>query len=166
MKLVTQEGANDCVLAALSMLFDASPSRIHQDLFTDLFFPFPDPWAHLPKVPDMNVICDYALWKQDVALVPFELDPLCSPHKDCPPVPVWPRCKVASSEGPRMFEQSLRRGEGLIEGVVIGKELGHMVAWDGTVILDPRGYCYSLNVAVDKFNFQPRRFWLAVSTRK
>jgi hypothetical protein len=168
MNLIKQEGTDDCVAAALAMVFDVSLGYIKAELFTDLMFPFPEPWDKLPKVPDMNVICDYAMGQQGVALVPFELDPLCSPHVDCKPVPVWPRSKTATARGPWKFEIALRKGPGLIEGTLTrnGNQLGHMVAWDGTVIYDPRGYCYSTNVAMPRFNFQPRRFWLAISTRK
>jgi hypothetical protein len=168
MKLVKQHGTDDCVAAALAMVFDASYDRVSRDLFSDMMYPFPEPWADLPKVPDMNVICDYAIGEWFTALVPCELDPVCSPHIDCPPVKVWPRSKSGGQGGELQFEWALRRGPGLIEGSLVGtgKQLGHMVAWNGQVVYDPRGYCYSMNVAVDKFNFQPRRFWLAINTRK
>jgi hypothetical protein len=72
---------------------------------------------------------------------------------------VWP-----DDDPNEVFEGQLSHGKGVIEGVITSTAKGHMVAWDGAVIYDPRGYMYSLNVA-NKFDFSPSRFWLAVEAK-
>ena len=161
MKLITAK-QNNCVAASLAMLFDVKIEYVETHLLTNLPKPFTVPWSDFPKVPDMNVICDWA-WQRRTALVPFEYDPQCTPHKDCPPVSVYPRttnypCETAEEA----FDNQMTQGPGLIEGNIVGLEIGHMCAWDGRVIYDPRGYCYSRNVAQSKFGYQITRFWLAV----
>lgn len=149
---------NGCVYAAIGMLLNKS----HEDVSNIIDMPmsqperhpFPEPWKHLPFVPPMDVIVDRLIRREGIALVPFEKDPVCSPHPDCPPVDVWKVYKRTDA-----FDSQLKLGEGVIEGLV--GETGHMVAWDRSVVYDPRGYCYSMNIA-DRFNFTPRRFWLAV----
>jgi len=161
MKLITTTN-NDCVAASLAMLFDTGIGYIKTQLFTNLPKPFPGQWSDLPKVPDMNVICDWA-WQRRTALVPFEYDPQCTPHKDCPPVSVYSQTtKYPKGLADWPFKTQLTYGPGLLEGTIIGREVGHMCAWDGKIIYDPRGYCYSRNVAKEKFGYQITRFWLAV----
>ena len=160
MKLITSNN-NDCVAASLAMLFDVDLSYVETRLFANLPKPFPGQWADLPKVPDMNVICDWA-WQRRTALIPFEYDPQCTPHKDCPPVSAYPRTTSSPHKtGHAQFKIQLDYGPGLIEGVITGREVGHMCAWDGKVIHDPRGYCYSYHIAQEKFDYRVTRFWLA-----
>jgi hypothetical protein len=113
----------------------------------------------MPKVPSMEELVAWAYRKQRTGLVPFPFHPHCSPHPNCPGVPVWP-----DDDPNEVFEGQLSHGKGVIEGVITSTAKGHMVAWDGAVIYDPRGYMYSLNVA-NKFDFSPSRFWLAVEAK-
>ena len=161
MNLITSSN-NDCVAASLAMLLGVDIGYIELHLFTALTKPFTGRWVDLPKVPDMNVICDW-LWEPcGIALVPFEYNPQCTPHKDCPPVPVYPRTTVGPHETAHVaFKAQMNYGPGLLEGLTEG-EVGHMCAWDGKIIHDPRGYCYTPNVAQEKFDYQMTRFWLAV----
>jgi len=165
MKLIVSNN-NNCVAASLAMLIDVDINHIQDKLFTDLTKPFPGQWSAFPKVPDMNVICGWLWWDYKVALVPFEYDPQCAPHKDCPPTSVYPtttRCPYPIADVADVaFNEQVAYGPGLIEGTIIGREVGHMCAWDGQVIYDPRGYCYSRNVAQGRFHYQITRFWLAV----
>jgi hypothetical protein len=163
MKLIESTNNYDCVAAALAMVLGTDLGEIERILFHNLMKPFPEPWDNLPKVPDMNVICEFMAgvgW----ALMPFEYNPQCSPHPDCPPVPVYPFREAGNVGGhflasfQRVWEKQLSLGPGLIEGTV--DETGHMVAWSGDAIYDPRGCIYSLNVT-NKFDFVPKRFWLA-----
>jgi hypothetical protein len=144
---------NDCLAAAVAMVFNLHYPDVQNDLqlLQPLEYPFRKPWAGLPKVVSMEQVCEWAAERR-CTLMPFPWNPMCSPHPDCPPVPVWDDPDAA-------FDQAMRRGPGLLEGLV--GEKGHMTAWDGNVVYDPRGYCYSLNVALDKFGFIPTRFWLA-----
>jgi hypothetical protein len=154
--------SNDCVAASLAMLFGCDIEAIKHELFSNLMHPFPAPWDCLPKVPDMNVICDWAWGHRRTALVPFEYDPYCSPDVNCPTVPVWPISPNKPGSAEFAFSRALGYGSGLLEGVVVDGERGHMCAWDGNVVYDPRGYIYSRNIALDKFDYRIRRFWLAV----
>jgi hypothetical protein len=143
------------------MLFDVDIHYVKDQLFFGLSKPFPEPWSHLPKVPDMNVVCHWA-WDRRTALVPFEYNPQCTPHEDCPPVPVYPtRSDIYGKTPDWAFITQMSFGPGLIEGIT-EDEAGHMCAWDGSIIYDPRGYCYSRNVAKERFGYQITRFWLAV----
>lgn len=148
---------NDCVAASLAMVFRLAIETVKRELFTGLTHPFPDPWSHLPKVPAMVQICDWVASSHRASLTPYPYNPTCAPHPDCPPVMVYAHPDTA-------FQAQLNRGQGVIEGRV-AKGKGHMVAWDGNVIYDPRGYCYSLNVAVSKFGFTPSQFWLVREDR-
>ena len=155
MRLYKQE-RDGCVVTSVAMLINETPDAtfhiIDKPMTAQQRRPFPEPWDDCPLVPSMHEICDRLLKQKSIALVPFERNPKVTPHPDCPEYPVW--------ENPEQkFEAQLSYGKGLIEGTV--GEKGHMVAWDGKVVYDPRGYCYSMNVA-SKFNFVPRRFWLAV----
>jgi len=170
MRLIKQQGNADCVAAALAMVLNewtgGGIDYIKTALFSYLPKPFTGEWSDLPKVPDMNIICNWAWDSHSIALVPFEYSPTCTPARGCPPVPVWPR-NTRSGMGPEeAWLRHLSYGPGLLEGSLIGREVGHMVAWSGDAIYDPRGYIYSLNVAQEKFKFQPARFWLAANTRK
>lgn len=154
MRLVKQE-KNGCVYAALSMVLNERLDTIYANFkhwdYKDNY-PFTGEWSMVPRVPSMEEICDIAIRHFKTAFVPFPIDPLATPHEDCKPIHVWQYPQ-------KKFTSQLSFGRGLLEGMVV--ESGHMVAWDGSVIFDPRGYCYSINVA-DRFDFQPRRFWLAV----
>ena len=167
MKLIKQACGVDCTAASIAMVLGLELDFVKAELFKDLPKPFPSPWDHLPKVPDMNVICDWAWRTRSAALTPFERDPVCTPHRDCPPVSVYPRntrTSVRTAEG--AWRCQLSYGPGLLEGVIIGREVGHMVAWSGDAIYDPRGHIYTSDDAESYFSFQPRRFWLYTPTRK
>jgi len=159
MKLKLQE-TNGCVYASLAMVLNLEPAAVYS-IFKHWKFeenlPFEGEWKDVPRVPSMEEICDLAFRHCHTAFVPFPLDPKASPHESCKPVSVW-------KEPQAKFLGQLAWGRGLIEGINTTNGRGHMVAWDGNVVYDPRGYCYSMNVA-DKFNFEPRRFWLVVSTK-
>jgi hypothetical protein len=147
----------DCIACSLAMLIGVAPLYIKKNLIGELYYPFPEPWDNLPLVPSMEVICDWLITDQGTALTPFPRNPVCTPHKDCPPVSVW-------NEDPDWrFEEQCEYGKGLIEGLR-PNGVGHMVAWDGKAIHDPSGYIYSLNAA-DRFNFNPTRFWLATKVK-
>ena len=153
-----------CVAASLAMLIGTDIGHVEKRLFTGLPKPFSGQWADLPKVPDMNVICGWLWETHEIALIPFEYNPQCTPHKDCPPVSVYPRtANCPYPTGHDQFRIQMDYGPGLIEGnITAGREVGHMCAWDGKVIHDPRGYCYSYHIAQVKFGYQITRFWLAV----
>lgn len=165
MKLVRSDKPYGCMAASLSMVLDINIGCIEANLFSCLEYPFPGKWAHFPKVPDMNVICDWAWQIQRVGFVPFEKNPMCYPHIDCPAVPVWP-FKLCGGSAKEAWNRALSFGTGLLEGLRPSRDLAHMCAWDGNVVYDPRGYAYSINVAEDKFDFEPVRFWLAVKAGK
>lgn len=152
MRLVIDYEGGKCLLASLAMLFDLSWEEVEKALFYNLEYPFEPPWDTCPKVPDMNVIVDWALHVQHAALVPFEYNPSCTPHKDCTPVRVW-------KDGPAKFRKTLEYGPGLIEcETETGK--GHMVAWDGASVYDPRCVVrYEYDRLIDN-GLKPRRFWL------
>ncbi|MHC4121287.1 MAG: hypothetical protein ACYSWO_27750 [Planctomycetota bacterium] len=164
MKLVKGRCGFDCVAASLAMVCEADLDYIMLALFSDLEKPFSGLWSHIPKIPDMNAVCDWMWGDRKIALVPFEYNPQSTPHKDCPPVPVWPRSLRCRGDADNAWARALAYGPGLLEGTT--GTLGHMVAWSGDAIYDPRGFIYSINIAVEKFEFSPRRFWLAVPTRK
>jgi hypothetical protein len=150
---------NNCVAASIAMVFNLICVDVQNGLLRlqPRVFPFKHPYAHLPKVASMEQVCEWAADRR-LTLMPFPRNPMCSPHPDCPAVPVWD-AEVGRPSADDMFDKAMRRGPGLLEGLV--GEKGHMVAWDGNVVFDPRGYCYSLNVATDLFDFVPTRFWLA-----
>lgn len=162
MRMVEQEN-NGCVYASLAMVLNEPLQTICHNFKTwelQDSHPFPAPWDGCPRVPSMHEICDEAIKHFKTAFVPFEFDPEVAPHPDCPPIKVWtPTRSNPHRTASVVFNNQLRRGPGLIEGMKGDK--GHMVAWDGSVVYDPRGYCYSINVA-GRFDFSPRRFWLSV----
>lgn len=147
------EGNNkDCLAASIAMLLSESVEYVERALYpSPREYPFPPPWDHLPLVPSMEIVVDWLVLNHNVGLVPFPYAPTCSPHKDCPAIRVW------DGDADEIFERQLSYGQGLIEGMC--HEVGHMTAWDGAVIFDPRGHKYSFNVAY-RFNFKPTRFWL------
>lgn len=151
MKLITS-GKDRCVAASISMLLDVPIEVILEDLFSNLEKPFKGKWADKEKVPSIHEIVAYCLVTHNVALVPFEYDPQCTPcvhgHD---PVPVY-------KHGSDVFDLQLRFGAGLIEGRT--EKYGHMVAWDGLRIYDPRGYRYH-SFEGSAFGFTMDRFWLA-----
>lgn len=163
----------DCVACSLAMVMEG-PTREHiaAMLFSSrAATPFPEPWDKLPKVPDMNFVCDWAWHDYKVAFVPFERNPVCSPAPECPSVPVWPMegTKDHTTTPEQAFRRQLSYGTGLLEGTRPSRGLGHMCAWDGQAIYDPRGHVYLLEDALEHFDFVPLRFWLAVysgQTRK
>lgn len=154
MQLITGTN-NDCVYASVAMVAGCSLEHIYI-IFNDSDTyigckPFPEPFNKYEVVPDMSIICD-KLWNMfRITLVPFEFNPVCSPHEKCPPINTWKNPEDK-------FLSQLYYGPGLLEGRVVD---GHMCAWDGNVIYDPRGYIYSYNLA-SKMNFVAYRFWLAV----
>jgi hypothetical protein len=134
------------------VLGHATPELILDDLFEHLEYPFESPWDDIPQVPSMDVIVDYMFNICHVAMVPFEKDPVCTPHLDCKPVPVW----YNSTEA---WLRHLAYGEGVIE-CVTPRGRGHMVAWNGKVVYDPQGYIYPIEEMETVHKLTPRRFWL------
>jgi hypothetical protein len=138
------------------MLINRSPEFIKRNLIGELYYPFPEPWHNFPLMPSMEVICDWLILEQRIALTPFPKNPVCTPHEDCPPVSVY-------NDPDWRFEQQCEYGVGIMEGLR-SNGVGHMVAWNGKAIFDPTGYIYSLNAA-DRFNFNPTRFWLETKVK-
>jgi len=143
---------NMCVAASLAMAFDKPLDEVIVELgFDRLEYPFEPPFELRPKVPSMDIIVDWAYTAMGVAMVPFERNPVCSPHENCKPVPVW-------SSGENMFRQQLNYGPGVIECLTL-RGLGHMVAWDGLSVFDPRGYYYKFE-DMGAYDLEATRFWL------
>jgi hypothetical protein len=155
MNLIRQ-GDNECMAASVAMVFDKRLESVNTfSLFNPYCysFPFPVPWHQSPKVASMDEICDWAYSIFGAGLVPFPRNPGCSPTEKCSMVPVWP-------DGEGKFLEHLSYGPGLLEGHVEHMR-GHMCAWDGKKVYDPRGYTYSFENA-DGYNFTATRFWLKV----
>lgn len=152
MILITADENKTCVAASLAMVLELPYWGVMDDLFTKLDYPFDHPYDHLPKVPDMNVVVDWAFRKHHTAMVPFEKNPVCTPHFACNPVPVW-------YNGDSKFRDQLRYGRGVIECRLLSDGLGHMVAWDGKVVMDPDGYVYSYE-KMNEYGLEATRFWL------
>lgn len=161
-----EQKKDGCVYASLAMVLGEKLETIeHNFKCWSNNFPFSGEWEKVPRVPGMHEICEVAIRHFKTAFVPFEYDPEVTPHEDCKPIKVWgdrPERVINALDAREMFLLQLSRGPGLIEGVNTGNGRGHMVAWNGQVVFDPRDYCYSINVT-DKFYFNPLRFWLAVS---
>lgn len=158
MRLVKAEN-NGCVYASVAMLTNNHLNWAYDSLYTCGAKigqkPFIGIYKDFEVVPDMAVICDVLWRKKRTGLVPFEFDPKCAPNANCPPISTW--------ENPtKVFMQQLGYGPGLLEGKT--KVCGHMCAWDGQVIYDPRGFIYSFNLAAT-MGFEPKRFWLKVSQK-
>jgi len=165
MRMIKQD-KDSCVWASLAMVLNERlDTVVHNFSDWDDRYPFAGEWSEVPRVPSVHEICDIAYRDFNTAFVPFEYDPEVFPHENCPPIKVWTRTRKQPTRTPRgVFESQLSLGPGLIEGINTNSGRGHMVAWDRSVVYDPRGYCYSINVT-DKFDFQPRRFWLAVAVK-
>jgi hypothetical protein len=149
MDLITSER---CSAASISMLTGRPLDYILADLFGDLEYPFPEPWQGMAKVPSMDEICQWMWDMRGEGLMPFNRDPVCSPHPKCPMVPVW-------RDGEAQWLRHLGYGPGLLEGVSANG--GHMCAWDGEQVFDPRGSVYPW---ADRLTcgFEAERFWLLV----
>jgi hypothetical protein len=151
-----RQGDAGCVAASIAMVFDMPLEVVeYHYLFNPCCrsFPFPSPWHRSPMVASMDEVCDWAHNNFKVGLVPFPRNPGCSPAEECPAVPVWP-------DGEGKFLVHLSYGIGLLEGHVEHMR-GHMCAWDGEKVYDPRGHTYSFANASD-FDFTATRFWLKV----
>lgn len=158
MKLI-RSGKNQCVAASVGMLFEWKLEELADFPLFDIhshLYPFPHPWADLPKVASMEQICEWAFLVARCGLVPFPKNPTCTPSADCPPQPVF-------KYGEQVFRTQLGFGAGLLEGLIKGSR-GHMCAWDGLKVYDPRGYTYQIEEAND-YSFTPTRFWLSVPAR-
>ena len=153
MILVTSDEPLTCVAASLAMVLDVPYWTIRYDLFKDLEFPFEPPYDKYPKVPSMAVIVDYAYREHNNLLIPFERNPVCAPHENCKPVPVW-------EDGESKFKSQLFYGSGLIE-CIRQDGIGHMVAWDRHNIFDPQGYIYSYEL-MSAYHLEAQRFWLCI----
>lgn len=157
MQLITSRN-NDCVAASIAMLLDLTLEEIKSNyLFGGdyLTYPFPYPWEELPKVPSMVEVCEMLWGNLKIGLVPFPFNPYCKPHHDCGAVRVY----LDSQEA---LHRQMRYGPGLLEGMVTTTAKGHMCAWDGENIFDPRGREYPLDR--QKLNrFQINQFWLKVN---
>jgi len=157
MKLIRSE-SNGCVAASVAMLFDwdlKALAAFPQFDTKRCTYPFPYPWDKLPKVSSMVEICEWAFRFAGCGLTPFPRNPVCTPDEDCSPVPVY-------ENGEPQFLTHLAFGAGLLEGSVEGR--GHMCAWDGLRVWDPRGHIYQIEDAPE-YTFKPARFWLKVEGR-
>jgi len=155
MRLI-KSNKNNCVYASVAMLLGVSLDKAYELLHNkDAKIgekPFTGIYKDFEVVPDMAVICD-SLWsKKRIGLTPFYFDPTCSPHPNCQPISTWKNPKAS-------FKLQLGFGSGLLEGKT--EKCGHMCAWDGQVIFDPRGHIYSYDLA-EIMNFEINRFWLKV----
>lgn len=146
MKLVKAEEKYGCVVASVAMLRGESYWDTRK-MLPPWTYPFEGLYASCPKVPAMEELVDI-FFNWGYHLVPFFRDPYCSPEPHCNPVPVWP-------DGETKFQQQLLYGRGLLVGHC-GKT-GHMAAWDGHLVYDPRGMVYSLE---NQHCFDVEVFWL------
>ena len=149
---------NQCVAASVGMLFEWKLEALADFPLFDITcyqYPFPHPWSHLPKVASMVEICEWAITVTGCGLVPFPRNPTCVPSAKCPSTPVF-------KDGEASFLTHLSYGAGLLEGIV---SVGHMCAWDGLKVYDPRGYTYQIEDA-PAYDFAPSRFWLKVEKRQ
>lgn len=165
MKMVVSPDGFSCTAASLAMVTNRWLDEIIEDLYMDLDFPFDPPFDGYPKVPSMDEICDW-MWKQCLqGLVPFNRNPTVSIAPGCNQVPVW-------YNGDRQWLDQLAYGWGLLEGFVIKKNtdpngflpeirIGHLCAWDGKYVMDPRGYKYKW-ADREEHGFDAERFWLLV----
>lgn len=155
MRLILTEKPFTCVHASLAMLLGGSESH-HEYVKNSLplRYPFPSPYQGVPAGHSMAEVCDFiqrsGTWI--VGLMPFDRSPTCSIAPELPEVSVW-------SEGELKWRQHLRFGRGLLEGHT--EVVGHMCAWDGRNVYDPRGYIYAWEDRED-YNFDAERFWLEV----
>lgn len=151
-------GDYTCVHASLAMVCRLPTWEVAKGL--PLYFPFPPPYEGVPAGHSMVEVCRWLWADQGMMAMPFDRDPTVAICPGTPSVPVW-------GDGEKMWRQHLGYGEGLLEGrterLSGGEQLytGHMCAWDGKQILDPRGYKYELSAA-DDMGFYPERFWLVV----
>ena len=141
-----------CVAASLAMALHIDMDLVIEDLFTDMEYPFDPPFDKYPKVPDMNVVADWAFARCSQDMIPFEYCPVCTPHETCKPVPVW-------YNGVEKFRKQLSYGEGVIECITTRELKGHMVAWDGNKVFDPNGYVYDFE-DMSAYRLKATRFWL------
>jgi hypothetical protein len=149
-------GENGCLAASVAMLLGVRVDDIERiGLFNPCRYeyPFPAPWARMPKVATMDEVCEWMYKECKIGLVPFAHNPGCSAARECPMTPVW-------SDGRKAFRRHLSYGAGLLEGHVEHMR-GHMCAWDGKKVYDPRGNTYRLEDALH-YDFTPTRFWLKV----
>jgi hypothetical protein len=154
MQLITSRN-NDCVAASVAMLLGLTLEEVKSHhLFSEAYltYPFPKPWHEVPKVPAMEEVCEWAFQTGKIGLVPFPLNPRCTPSHGCPDVPVF-------QDKNKAFCRQLDFGPGLLEGMT---SKGHMCAWDGTKVYDPRGRIYPLTDAF-AHSFYYHRFWLKVN---
>lgn len=139
-----------CVIASVAMLTDLTYGEVKEELMPHADYPFSSPWDSYPKVPSTDEVCDW-LWKKfGRSLTPFNRDPGCSPDRECPPVPVW-------ENGEKKWREQLKYGSGLLEGT--SSRMGHMCAWDGVKVFDPKGYIYAWEDS-SEYKFNATRFWL------
>ena len=156
MILIMADNPKTCVAASLAMVLELPYDQVVRELGMDSFyFPFEPPWHECPLVPDMTAVCDWAFRTHHAAFVPFEKNPVCTPHLDCKPVPVW-----YNRDSEAIWRSQLKFGDGLIE-CQRHDGMGHMVAWDCARkrVLDPEGYDYP-HAALGIHGLEERRFWL------
>jgi hypothetical protein len=133
------------------MLLDEPVANVVSDLFSDLDYPFNPPYEKYPRVPCMTEICEWMWEKSFGMLMPFER---------CPKVAISPRTasvSVWAELGEHRFQKHMRYGPGLLEGKT--DRAGHMCAWDGKYVYDPRGYIYEWHYRTEH-EFDAERFWL------
>lgn len=140
-----------CVIASLAMLTYLDYTEVEKEIMPNLEYPFNPPWEKYPKVPCMDMICDWLWQRYHRSLTPFNKNPHCSPSPACNSVPVW-------YDGEEKWKSQLDYGIGLLEGTY-NRFIGHMCAWDGSRVFDPRGYVYNWEDR-ETFEFDAERFWL------
>jgi hypothetical protein len=133
------------------MLLDEDRKRIHKEFYPEGAKYFKGLWSKYPKVPSKPEIIDWIWRRNRIALVEFVRDPQMKPSVEAPAVSVY-------TDSEKVFRDQLKYGAGLLEGFT---KLGHMCAWDGERIFDPRGYVYSYEKA-DKYGFEVTSFLMAV----
>jgi len=152
MKLIVSPDNFSCVAASLAMVTNISLDIVLEELFTDLPCPFPPPWDEIPKVPTTDEIA-FWLWTEHFhGIMPFNRNPTCSINSECPPIKVW-------SDEETMWQRQLTFGWGLLEGATVNG--GHLCAWDGSLVFDPRGYIYKWRDRLE-YSFDAHRFWLLI----
>lgn len=140
-----------CSAASVAMLLNEEYNSIYKLFQYEDKYPFPSPNDKLERVPSMEELCCIIWKKYKVGFMPFPKSLYCYPAPDSEPYFVW--------DGDDNFRSFLDFGEGLLEGV--STNCGHLCAWDGKEIYDPRGDVYKYEHA-SLFDFESTRFWLKI----
>jgi len=158
MEMILTEAPLTCVHASLAMLTGLSLDSLAISL--PVYFPFPPPYEKVPAGQDMANVCEWAWEVARIGLMPFDRCPAVAIGPGKPAVPIW-------EDGEKKWRHQLGYGPGLLEGSTerlsdgVLLNTGHMCAWDGERIFDPRGYRYAWKDRKDH-KFDAERFWLKV----